>query len=110
MFMWHRHSPWLNITVLCWGDEHECDKWLTESPAARHAYKQGRRSLFSNVTAILPSSCFVRDHPRALSVSGVQCRDAIHGQKLGISQDRSIIPAYTTVRTVAASKSTAAQR
>ena len=36
MFMWLQRFPWLNITVLCSGDEHGCEKWLTESPRERY--------------------------------------------------------------------------
>ena len=46
MFMWRRHYPWLNITVLCSGDEHGCETWLTEWPGGRYPSETGKYRLF----------------------------------------------------------------
>ncbi len=41
------------------GDEHGCEKCLTESPRVRYAQKQGKRVFFGNVTTALSLSSLV---------------------------------------------------
>ncbi len=64
MFMWRRHSLWPNITVLCSGDEHGCEKWLTKWPGARYPQNQKNTGFFSNVTTVLPPLRFIVDYTR----------------------------------------------
>ena len=39
MFMWRRRFRWWDVTALGSGEEHRCDKWLTESPGVMYAQK-----------------------------------------------------------------------
>jgi len=55
MFMWRRRFPWPDIAALCSGDDHGCEKWLTESPGVRYAQKRDKIGFFSNVTTVLAS-------------------------------------------------------
>ena len=40
MLMWRRHFRWQDVTALCPGNEHRCDKWLTESTGVTYAHKR----------------------------------------------------------------------
>ena len=62
MFMWRRRFPWPDITAPCSGDEHGCEKWLTESLGVRYAKEKNKAGFFSNVAKVLPPSGLVEDH------------------------------------------------
>ena len=52
MFMWRRRFRWRDITALCSGDGHRCDKCLTESPGAKYAQQWDKPGFFINVTTV----------------------------------------------------------
>jgi hypothetical protein len=54
-------SPWLDTTGLCSGDEHGCEKWLTESLGMGYAHKEDKIGFFANMTTVLPPSAHVGD-------------------------------------------------
>jgi len=61
MFMWHRYSPWLDITALCSRDE-PTEFWLTVGRTVRYVQEQEKCGFLSKVTTVLPLSGLVGDH------------------------------------------------
>jgi len=89
--MWHYPSPWPGTTKLCSGKDGE-DILVDRGRMGEVRSKKDKRSLFSNMTPVLPLSGPVGDHPGASSVSGGHCRDRIPEQTSPKWQDRGIIP------------------
>lgn len=66
--MWRRHSPWLNITVLCSGEDDE-DMLVDTGTYGEVGSRMGERGFFSNVTTVLPLPGLVRGHTGAFWTS-----------------------------------------
>jgi len=56
MSMWRRRFPWPDITALCSGDEHGCEKMLDRVSGVRYVQRAENTGFFSNVMRVLPLS------------------------------------------------------
>jgi hypothetical protein len=93
MFMSRRPFLWLHITALCSGDEHGCEKWLTDSLRVKYDQKQDKGSFFINMTTALPPSGRVRVQTETFSGSTGRSLSTSTVPKRAKWQDRRIIPA-----------------
>jgi len=58
MFLWLQRFPW-HDAVLGSGEDHGCEKCLTESLGFRYAQNRDKIGFFRNMTPVLPRSDLV---------------------------------------------------